>query len=351
MGRESQVPRPSWPAVAEKSAERQWGLTMKLFFQLCVAYAVVALVAVAIVRDIALADLAEAGLATIAFGAVMIAAAKSTLPWLVMVPIFVGPRRFIANLDEVGYAVAGSIIFQVAFSLVKSSIPFFVPFYADPRLAALDRWLHGGTDAWVFTHDWAGRVHVEQLFSLYLVIWSFVAIGFMVGVALTDEDVGRKRRFTALFFLCWVGLGTVLAVACASVGPVFYDALLGGDRFELLGSALAASPIRGSRLAEVQAYLWEAYSSGGVAFGSGISAFPSVHVAVATILALYLYERRAWLVIPGLLFVAAILFLAVYSGYHYAVDGYVSIAVIVAGWALLRSAERAAQERNAVAAE
>ena len=46
-------------------------------------------------------------------------------------------------------------------------------------------------------------------------------------------------RFIALYFTCWVLLGTALAVAGASVGPVFYDALVGGDRFEADSSPLS----------------------------------------------------------------------------------------------------------------
>ncbi|MCB2116319.1 MAG: phosphatase PAP2 family protein [Rhodobacteraceae bacterium] len=246
---------------------------MKLYFRLCMAYAVVALVAVTSVRDIPASDLAEAGLASLSFAAVLLAAAKWAWPALVLIPVVAGPRRLVRNLGEVGYAVIGSVVFQVA-------------------------------------------------------------------VALTDEDAARRRRFIALFFLAWVGLGNALAIAGSSVGPVFYDGLLDSDRFALLDSALAASPIQGTGFAQVQDYLWQAHTDGGVAFGSGISAFPSVHVAVATMTMLYLYERRLMLVLPGILFLGAIFFLSIYSGYHYALDGYVSFVVVLGAWVMLRRAAR-----------
>ncbi|WP_413872735.1 phosphatase PAP2 family protein [Albidovulum sp.] len=309
---------------------------MKLFFRISLGYAVVSLTAIMAVRDVGFDLVVAAGFVTVEFATAIVSAATWVLPALLLLPILVGLRRSAAGLGGLGYALAGSSLFQAAFSLTKSSIPFFVPFYADPPLAALDRMLHGGVDPWVFAHRWAGLFPVEWLFPLYLEVWLVPAIGFAVFLALTDRDRERQTRFVVLHFTCWVVLGTVLAVAGASVGPVYYDALLGGSRFEALTTALAASPLATDNLATVQDHLWASYERRGLAFGSGISAFPSVHVAVATMTALYLAERRWWLALPGAGFVAAILFLSVYTGYHYAVDGYFSILVVVAVWAALR---------------
>ncbi|WP_413867685.1 phosphatase PAP2 family protein [Albidovulum sp.] len=320
---------------------------MKLFFRICLGYAVVSLAAIMLVRDVGLDLVVEAGLATIEFATAIVSAVKWALPVLLLLPLVVGLRRSAANLGDLGYALAGSSLFQAAFSLMKSSIPFFVPFYADPPLAALDRMLHGGVDPWIITHRWAGLFPAEWLFPLYLDIWLFPAIGFVVFMALTDRNRDRQMRFVALYFTCWVFLGTVLSLAGASVGPVYYDALLGGSRFGALTAALAASPLAADNLAQVQDYLWASYERRGLALGSGISAFPSVHVGVATMIALYLAERRWWLALPGAGFVAAILFLSVYTGYHYAVDGYFSIVVVVAVWAALRRVAHSGLEPRA----
>ena len=144
------------------------------------------------------------------------------------------------------------------------------------------------------------------------------------------------KRFAILHVVCWVGLGNVLALAFSSVGPVFYDRLLDTDRFAELLLALKTSGIEASRIGAIQANLWTLYIEEGQAVGSGISAFPSVHVGVATVFALYLMERSKWLAPIAILFLAMILFFSVYLGYHYALDGYASIIVIVAAWALLR---------------
>lgn len=330
-------------------AARRWiwpgrgrGDLVRLFFRICVVYALISLAVIMLVRDVGFELLFEAGRATVEFATAILSVVKWTLPFLLVLPFLIGLRGLAANLGNLCYALAGSSLLQATFSLVKSSIPFVVPFYADPPLAAFDRWLHGGVDAWVIAHRWAGQIPVAQIFPLYLEVWLFPAVGFVVFLALADRDRERQMRFIALYLTCWVLLGTAMAVAGASVGPVFYDALVGGDRFEALTAALAASPMATNNLADVQEYLWASYERRGVALGSGISAFPSVHVAVATMVALYMAERRWWLAPPGVAFVAAILFLSVYTGYHYAVDGYFSILVVAAIWAALRGMRPAA---------
>jgi membrane-associated phospholipid phosphatase len=158
-------------------------------------------------------------------------------------------------------------------------------------------------------------------------------------LSVADENTERKARFLVLYLFCWLVIGNVLAILGASVGPVFYDALEGGTRFAGLHAALAQSGVTQGPVGQIQAFLWQSYAERGMAIGSGISAFPSVHVGVATLTALYLAERSRWLAPIGVAFVATILFLSVYTGYHYALDGYVSVLLVTGAWALLRRVE------------
>jgi hypothetical protein len=66
----------------------------------------------------------------------------------------------------------------------------------------------------------------------------------------------------------------------------------------------------------------------------GISAMPSVHVAVAVLFAVLGWRTAAWL---GWLFTGyacVVLIGSVHLGWHYAVDGYVSAVVAPLIWAL-----------------
>jgi hypothetical protein len=234
------------------------------------------------------------------------------------------------------YAFFGCMMFSAAFSLVKTTIPHVVPFYADEMFANLDAMIHLGTQPWVWAHGLADYIPANAIVILYFGIWTLPAIFLPVIIAITDTDAARMRRFLILHVLCWVGLGNVVATLFSSVGPVYYDRLLGGERFAGLTAALESSGIKASKLGIVQEGLWTQFIENGQAIGSGISAFPSVHVGVATVFAFYLAERSRVLIPVSVLFLGAISFASVYNGWHYAIDGYVSMVLIAAAWWVLQ---------------
>ena len=79
-------------------------------------------------------------------------------------------------------------------------------------------------------------------------------------------------------------------------------------------------------------YLLDNYNAGTPALGTGISAMPSMHVAIATLNALMLSSLGRWQAVAGWAFAAIILFGSVYTGWHYAIDGYVSMLVVGVIW-------------------
>lgn len=126
--------------------------------------------------------------------------------------------------------------------------------------------------------------------------------------------------------------GFFLAMGLSSAGPCFYERLgLGSDYHPLLQALAAADRIYPIWALSTQDILWSGYI--GATPGSlGISAFPSMHVAMAVLFALYA-ARRSWLV--GLLmwaFAAIIMVGSVVLGWHYAVDGYASVLISIAIW-------------------
>ncbi|SDW59338.1 phosphatase PAP2 family protein [Litoreibacter albidus] len=244
------------------------------------------------------------------------------------------------------YAIWGCLIFAAGFSLFKTSIPFVVPFWADPLMANVDAALHGDIAPWQLAHGLSEFINPNVVTFLYFGLWTLPAVFLPLIIAITDGDHARHKRFLILYALCWVGLGNVLATAFSSVGPVYYDPLLGSTRFADLTVALISSGITDSTLGLVQQNLWLDYSEKSQAIGSGISAFPSVHVGISTVVALYLAERSKWLAPLGLAFLAVIGFISVYNGWHYAVDGYASVIVMVTAWWALH---KYAQPRRNVA--
>ncbi|MBY6155226.1 phosphatase PAP2 family protein [Vannielia litorea] len=238
------------------------------------------------------------------------------------------------------------VLMQSGFTMMKSAFPMLMPFYADPFLADLDEAIHGGVP-WEWAHALIGMGEGQKLFLAYTKIWGVWALLFPFLLVLVDSDKARVKRFLILFLVAWVFIGNVLALSGLSVGPIFYDRLLGGERFGGLITVLNNGGIEHTTIGMTQDALWQLYSKGKNFIGPGISAFPSVHVAVASVAALYLAERSRWLAVPGFLYLALVMFLSVYTGYHYAVDGYVSMVVVGLVWAVLK---RRAMARDAAPA-
>ena len=309
---------------------------MKRFLIVATAYFAMAVVIVLVTRPNGGATLLAAwegsiGLAPV-FGRIMfiLAATGALIAWKSK------DRSVRSVILGAVMAFFATLMFQSGFTLIKTSIPFVVPFYADVALAEWDAVLHGGNDPWVFTHWIASFLPMEWVIPVYLHVWVWPAVCLPVVIAALDSDQARVVRFLALYVMSWILIGNVLAAMGMSAGPVFYDRIHDGDRFAALTAAIEGTPIIDTYFGAAQDYLWSAYSDNQQSVGAGISAFPSVHVSVSMVAALYLWERSKWLGLIGVAFVTVILFLSIYSGYHYALDGYVSIAVMWGAWALIR---------------
>lgn len=268
---------------------------------------------------------------------------KSFAEWMPILGIFLAGSLYLtrkygfkARILPTIYALLGCLLFSMAFSLVKTTIPYVQPFYADSLFADLDAALHFGVDPWRITHSLATYVPPAAIVILYFMVWFLPAVFLPVFIALTDTCPDRARRFMVLYVFSWIGLGNILAIFGSSAGPVYYDRLLGGERFADLTSALETSGMAASALGKVQDNLWQFYSEGGQSVGSGISAFPSVHVGLAVVTMLYLMERSRALAPIGIAFTGLIMFASVYHGWHYAVDGYASLIIVATAWAMLR---------------
>lgn len=241
-----------------------------------------------------------------------------------------------ARFPVIGLALIASVFIHAGFTVLKNVMSFIAPYFADRFMANVDKAIHFGVDPWVIAHWMGDYLPTNLMIYSYLTIWALPAFALPVIIALTDGDRARMLRTLILYAVAWVFVGNVLAFSGLSVGPVFYDRLVGGERFADLTVALVESGVASSGIGITQKALWEIYAGHSVLIGSGISAFPSVHVAIATVAAIYMSERSKWLVPVAVTFVFFTLYLSVFTGYHYAVDGYASIIVIFAVWWALR---------------
>lgn len=225
--------------------------------------------------------------------------------------------------------VLGYLLFLTAFTTFKIAIPEIVPFYADPLLASIDRTIFGA-DAWFFSHLMVNRPMLLFLAFQYEVTWKVMWFAMFVFVGLWS-DRKRGARYLLAHALMLIICGTVLATALSSVGPIFYDRIYGGDRFADLAATMRSLG-DATDTWQTSNYLFLAYRSGQLYLGSGISAMPSIHVAVTALNAFFLASFNRWLGIIAWGFFAAIAFMSVETGWHYVSDGVLSFIVVSAIW-------------------
>jgi PAP2 superfamily len=267
---------------------------------------------------------------------------------LVAAGLLNGPHSFVPFvynriMQQGATVVVTTIVFLLtvtAFSTVKYEYARIVPFFADHFLADLDATLHFG-DPWIWTRRIVPDFLDEPLAFAYSGLWFLQVVASIVFAAFLFDRRKRETYFLTLIVSTTL-LSTLLRVVGSSAGPIFYDRIHGGDRFSALMANLLASE-GGSSVLGISDYLYYSYISESVVVGTGISAMPSFHVAFATLNSLFFMSvnRIVGRIMIG--FASVIMFGSVYFGWHYALDGYVSILVVCLIW---RWAEKVSNSAN-----
>lgn len=230
-------------------------------------------------------------------------------------------------------------LFYGAFTSAKNLLPEVSHFDWDVALADLGEWMHGGTPLWRHLHP-VLTPYTRYIDIFYNVFWQVAMLTMVLAMAFANQ---RRRRFFIIFFLCWIVLGNVLAGMFYSAGPIFYDRVVGdAQRFRFLLDYIGGYQDPPLAVSVYQSYLWTLHRLGAPEFGSGISAFPSMHVSMATLIALWLTRMHRRLAIPAVLMVLLTQAGSVHLGWHYAVDGYASIVLTYLIW---RTVDQAASRQ------
>lgn len=243
----------------------------------------------------------------------------------ILVPLAVGP------------------LFFSTFGSFKRLIPHINPFGWDETFMNWDAALHGGAQPWTLLQPLAGTPVVTNAIDVFYNLWFGTMFATYVWQAWSLKKPELRRQFLVSFLLNWIVIGTVLATILASAGPCYFGRITGlEDPYRPLMAYLAAVNETSSLLAlKLQGMLWQNYVSGGSMMGGGISAMPSMHVAIATSMALLGWRISRSVGAAYTAFAAIIMIGSVHLGWHYAIDGYISIAATfviwrVTDWALRR---------------
>jgi hypothetical protein len=221
-----------------------------------------------------------------------------------------------------------------AFISFKQAIPEFQAYGPmDIALTRLDQLLHVGVDPWRLLHPLLGHPWVTiGIDFIYFRWYEVTLLGF---AALTFWMRGSRRgQFLLAFSASWVILGFVFATGMASVGPCFTDRLFGGESTftPLMAYLGSVNEIHALHALDLQEQLWQAYLTEPLGWVSGISAMPSLHVAIPALFAVSVWHRSRALSLSVWAYTAVIVVGSVHLGWHYALDGYASIALVFPIW-------------------
>lgn len=228
-----------------------------------------------------------------------------------------------------------------SFSAFKSAIPEFQPFAYDALFAEIDRMIFG-TDPWRLTHAVFGSPLATRILQYGYNIWFVLMWVSVIYASLQTNLRVLRAQYLLAFVLCWILLGSFLALALSSAGPCYYGLVVGGpdpfaplmERLHALDAVMREQFGSGITALVVQDNLWTGYQNAATGTGSGISAMPSLHVATSVLMAragFALNRKLGWLLT---LFAVLIWIGSVHLGWHYAIDGMVSAPLVLLIWAL-----------------
>ena len=242
-----------------------------------------------------------------------------------------------AKRSSAASAVTGTVLAGIGGSFflpLKFAIPKEIPFWLDAPLAAAERSLFGA-DPWLLLNHLLGwaLLPVDQLYAL----WVPVQLVVFFTVMLEPPSAAKSHALIA-YSMAWFLLGVVAATFLSSAGPIFYDRVFGGSQFALLGETLRA---RGASAALTESdMMWSALASGNPGLVMGISAVPSLHVAITLWIFLAARAMAPRLAKWALIYFIFIWLASIQLGWHYVSDGAVGAIGMLLIWAIAGIVDR-----------
>jgi len=217
----------------------------------------------------------------------------------------------------------------------KVAIPEVRPFSLDVLFMDIDRIVHFGVHPWIALQPLLGNPVMTQFIDLVYYLWFPAVWMTFIWQALHGSRDELRSQFVLAFGLCWILLGTVAATLLSSAGPIFFAEIAQGpDPYEPLMAYLrevnAETPLGTFRTREA---LWNTYV-GLPSDVAGISAMPSLHIAMVVLMTLLGFRVRPGLGIAFSVFGAFIFIGSIHLAWHYAIDGYVAAIGTILIWKL-----------------
>jgi hypothetical protein len=225
-------------------------------------------------------------------------------------------------------------IYFSAYTTFKINTNNTKAFLFDALFKDIDYSLHGGRHPWEILYPFFANEQITLLLDwMYLNGWFMAWPIIFIWMAWTPRrDI--RWLFFSTFMVSWIFLGIFLANLFSSAGPCYFDKITGDfgpytALFQHLHNINGITPLSSIN---GQEQLWAAYRGGSFLSGGGVSAMPSMHISMMTTCALGSWSLNKTI---GYLFIFLTLLIlvgSIYLGWHYAIDGYVSIILTCLIW-------------------
>lgn len=255
-------------------------------------------------------------------------------------------RKLIAKFTEeeragnIFHALVTLTPLMIAFAALKDEIPRIHPFAWDKTFMQMDIWLGGGVPLPARLDPYLDFPPITAGLNLVYDLWFVAMFGSLMWMAFSKRNDALRMQFLVAFAFSWFIAGNVLAVIFSSAGPCFYHGVVGGPdpyaaQLAYLRSVSLHWPVWSVRMQDL---LWNSYATGdGIV--RGISAMPSMHLTIATLLACLGWRMNRTWGIAATIFTALIAIGSIHLAWHYSVDTLAGIALTFvfwwsAGWAI-----------------
>jgi len=212
------------------------------------------------------------------------------------------------------------------FMALKFTIPSLFPFWLDIPVATIEARVLG-IEPYQLLNALFGRATlvIDRVYAF----WLPVQLVVLFSVLSAPPSQAKSRALTA-YAASWFLIGIVAAGLLSSVGPIFFDRGFGGARFEPLHIMLASHGA--SMVLSTSDVMWSAYASGQYRLVSGISAAPSMHVAISLWILLVARELAPRAVPLAAAYFVFIWIASVQLGWHYFSDGLIGATGMMLLW-------------------
>lgn len=247
--------------------------------------------------------------------------------------------------DRFGNLLHGLIAFtplMMMFAALKVDITEIHPFAWDATFMRWGTEMGFGRPFWQILQPALGHPLITTILSMAYGCWFPVMFGCLFWqLSRTRSDFLRSQYLLAFAFAWFFG-GFVIATIFSSAGPCFYSHFVQGPN----PYAPLLAYLRETRqhwpiwTVDAQDNLWQAYVTG-TGDIQGISAMPSMHVMIATLMALLGWRVNRYVGLGLTVFGSLVFLSSIMLGWHYSPDGLVGAALALVFWVLAGHVVRA----------